>query len=65
MAKHGKLIRTENGTVIGRQTVTDSGEKAVTIKSGNHYDTVTAEMAASLIAGKPVMKIVYADVSAS
>lgn len=58
MEQKRRLIKTENGTPLGEPVMQD-GRRAVRIKAGHHYDTLTPEMAASLIAGVPVLKIIY------
>jgi hypothetical protein len=57
-----KLIKTENGTTFGEPIMKD-GRRAVVIKSGHHYDTLTPEDAASLIAWVPVKKIIYQELA--
>lgn len=58
MGSKRQMIKTENGTPFGEPVMKD-GRRAVRIKAGHSYDTLTPEMAASLIASVPVLKIIY------
>lgn len=60
MGNMREMIKTENGTPFGEPVMWD-GRRAVRIKAGHHYDILTPEKAASLIAGVPVERIIYKE----
>lgn len=60
MGSKQELIKTENGTALGMPVMID-GRRALLVKAGRHFDILTPEKAAALIAGVPVKQIIYQD----
>lgn len=52
MGSKQELIKTENGTALGMPVMID-GRRALLVKAGRHFDILTPEKAAALIAGVP------------